>query len=576
SSYYLITEEGSYSLSISNMCGQAEDSIEITLLEPPEFSLGPDEQALCEGQVIDQEFDPLLGDFLWQDGSDLNFYSISTAGLYSLTVTNECESISQGIDVYVLPEPVFDLGADTTLCPGQLPILLDIGNIIGAETYLWQDGFMGTQYEVISSGTYSVTVSNECFSVIDNIQVAVVDDSPLVQLPDDQVLCQGQTLTLNANNISGSYLWQDGSTNTEFVIVAAGTYSLTITNDCGSASDTIMVEYISPLAPPDLGPDVSLCPGEEYIFYASTPGVNYTWQNGSTADSLIVNSAGTYWLQIANQCSSASDTVNVVVNSTPPVVDLPSSLSLCDNAFLTIGAGVSGVSYLWSDGSQNPSIVVGSPGAFSITVSNTCGSDVDTVNVIDAGPAPFVDLGNDINICNGDVVTLSPVFSDVNGWLWNDGSTNQSYSVTQAGTIVVEVTNNCGDFADTLIVSLLPDIPPINLGADTSLCPGQSFDLSIDPNGVNIIWSTGSTLPDLQVSSPGLIYATITNECGSASDSVVISQLPPAPSLDLGIDQSLCPGETITISPGITDVVYVWQDGSTGSTFDATQAIDVI
>ncbi|MEO6131918.1 MAG: hypothetical protein ABIQ02_08715, partial [Saprospiraceae bacterium] len=74
SPYYVITEEGSYSLTISNTCGEVVDDIEIILIEPPEFSLGPDEQTLCDGQVIVLEFDPLLGDFMWQDGSNLNSY----------------------------------------------------------------------------------------------------------------------------------------------------------------------------------------------------------------------------------------------------------------------------------------------------------------------------------------------------------------------------------------------------------------------------------------------------------------------------------------------------------------------
>ncbi|MEO5906790.1 MAG: gliding motility-associated C-terminal domain-containing protein, partial [Saprospiraceae bacterium] len=449
--------------------------------------------------------------------------------------------------------------------------------ILDEETgdFVWDNGSTSFYRFINSPGIYSVTVTNECFFSIDSIEVSI-GDAPVFSFPADQQLCSGQTFMLDGSGAVGNYLWQDGSTGSNYLVTSEGTYSLTITSACGSATDSIFISYGVPLAPPDLGVDVAICPGEEYVFYANTPGVNYTWQNGSTADSLVVDSAGTYWLQIANQCSSASDTVTVVVNATPPVVDLPSSLSLCDNAFLTIDAGVSGVNYLWNDGSQGPSIFIGSPGAYSVTVSNTCGIDVDTVNVIDAGSPPFVDLGNDVDICNGDVVNLIPVFYDVNTWLWNDGSTNQTFNISQPGTISVEVSNNCGDFADSLIVSLLPDIPLIDLGADTSLCPGESFNLSIDPNGVNILWSNGSTLSELQVSSPGLVYATITNQCGTASDSIVVAALAGIPPLDLGIDQSLCPGEIITLSPGIANVNYLWNNGSTTNTYNATTAGEII
>ncbi|MBL0008944.1 MAG: hypothetical protein IPP25_17665 [Saprospiraceae bacterium] len=45
---------------------------------------------------------------------------------------------------------------------------------------------------------------------------------------------------------------------------------------------------------------------------------------------------------------------------------------------------------------------------------------------------------------------------------------------------------------------------------------------------------------------------------------------------DLGDDQSLCPGEVIVFDPGIGGVTYLWQDGSTGSSYQTMQQVVVV
>lgn len=576
SSSYIITTGGVYSLTISNACGQVSDDLEINVIEPPEFTLGPDELVLCAGQTLDLEFDPDMGAYIWQDGSDLNTYLISEAGYYALTVTNECGSLSQDMVVTVLDQPVVELGDDLVLCPGQLPYILDVGVIPTVFSYVWQDGSNGNDFEVLIPGAYSITVSNECFSATDDILITIEDAVPVVDLPDDQMLCPGQDFVLSTFGVPGTYLWQDGSTGDEYIVTAPGTYSLTITNDCGSGVDSITIDYMAAIATPDLGADVSLCPGEQYTFYANVPGANYTWQDGSTADSLLVSGAGTYSLQVANMCSAASDTVIVTVDASPPSVDLPSTLSLCQGDTVVIASGISGVDFLWNNGSQNSSLTVFSPGTYSLLVTNSCGADTDTTVVSDAGDDPVVSLGADVSLCQGDAVVLTPVSTGVNTWLWQDGSTAPDFTITQAGVVFAKVTNDCGQDADTLLVSFLPDAPVIDLGGDTSLCPGESFDLAVPLTGVNILWSDGSGANTLSVSSSGTYYVDVSNSCGGDTDTVVVGALPAIPSLDLGPDQSLCPGEIINISPSVTGVQYLWQDGSTASSFTATQAGDVI
>ncbi|MBL0006210.1 MAG: hypothetical protein IPP25_03215 [Saprospiraceae bacterium] len=64
-----------------------------------------------------------------------------------------------------------------------------------------------------------------------------------------------------------------------------------------------------------------------------------------------------------------------------------------------------------------------------------------------------------------------------------------------------------------------------------------------------------------------MITAIISNSCGQSFDTLIAYALPAIPNLNLGTDQSLCPGEVITINPGIPNVTYLWQDGSTLTLF---------
>ncbi len=569
---YVITTTGTYSVTLDDGCVSTSDEIDVIVLDPPSpFSLGED-TILCFGDEYLISFDPLLGDFLWQDNSSSSTLLISNGGTYSLTISNICGMESDEIEVTDLDVPEIEIGPDElTICSGEIldiEIDPDLGDI------LWQDGSSEPNYEITTSGIYNVFVTNECGTGSDQVEVFVII-SPNVELGPDTTLCAGETLLLTTNE-SGPYLWQDNSTDNQFLVTGPGTYSLSIANFCGTASDNINVSYIPDILPIDFGPDVSLCPGEQIVLYANNPNATYLWSDFSTADSLLVIASGTYHLQVYNDCGLEADTIVVMVNDSPPQLDLPPQMSLCQGQDLTLDAAIGGVSYLWNDNSTNQQLLVTTSGTYILTVSNACGTDVDTTIVLDGGPAPLVELGNDIQLCAGDVLLLSPVFSNVDTWLWQDGSTLSTYNLTAAGAITVEVTNSCGTSFDTLQATLLPATPPLDLGNDTSLCSGETFVLTINTPGINILWPDGSTNPDYTVSTTGIVFAEISNSCGSSFDTLQVDALPAIPLLNLGQDQSLCPGEIITLAPGISNVQYLWQNGSTASTYQSTQEETII
>ncbi|MBK9106417.1 MAG: gliding motility-associated C-terminal domain-containing protein [Saprospiraceae bacterium] len=573
-SSYTITWQGNYALTISNACGEVSDDINVSFYEYPTVDFAQDTISACAGDIITFNFDPAIGDYFWQDGQEGSVYDVSLPGIYAVTVSNPCGSDYDAVVVDFTDAPVLNLGPDITICSGQVPYTIDLTANANAESYQWSDGSQGPSLNILTSGYYSVTVSNSCFQVTDSISITIADGNLTVNLPTDTIVCPGDTISISPGNITGIYLWQDGTSGQSLAITQNGTYSLTVTNACGSASDSINIVFDDQLPFPDLGPDISLCPGEQITMYAGVTGVSYLWQDGSSQDSLVVTTPGNVILTIYNDCASRSDTAAIMFNSNPPVANLPSQLNLCDGDSVFIATVVAGATYSWNTGAVTPSIYAHSAGQYILTITNSCGTDTDTTDVIYLGTSPALDLGIDQSICPGDTITFSP---GINGsYLWQDGTSTPSYTSTSADTIYLMLSNACGASSDTVIVSQLPEIPILDLGLDFPICTGDTIVLEPGIPGVGYLWQDGSNGTSYEVSSGGVIILTISNLCGLANDTVVVSEYSNMLSLDLGPDIIACEGESVTLRPGIPGVMYLWQDGSTGNEFVTTSSSEVI
>ncbi|HZV44270.1 MAG TPA: hypothetical protein VFF90_07320, partial [Saprospiraceae bacterium] len=569
-SSYTIDEDGTYALTISNMCGEESAEIEVVYDESPAVELGPDEAFICIGEILTFDFDEEEGIYSWQDSTTGYTYDISSPGLYSVTVTNTCGSDYDEVLVALTPPPQVNLGPDIVTCSAQLPDTLDVSGV-GGTSVQWMNGSTLPQFIVTTPGSYSVTVSNVCGNGADTIQVTVSNVLPNVLLPADMIACEGDSVWLYSTGDQGAYLWQDGTNNDSLLVHTSGQYILAVSTICGIGQDTVNIQVNPDSLYPNLGPDIALCPGNSTTLYAGNNYDAYLWQDMSTADSLNVSSAGIYIVTVSNACGTGTDTVLVSANGAPPQLSLQDSMNLCSGLKLTLDAGIGGVNYLWNDGTQLSTLIVNTPGTYSLTVSNNCGMDMDTVEIVNGGTLPLTALGNDIQLCPGETQIIAPDFAAADNWMWQDGSTGPTYPVNNAGTVTIAATNACGTSYDTLLVTTLPGIPPLNLGNDTSLCESELLLLEINIPDVSITWFDGSQNSAITINGSGIYTAEIANACGVSTDTLIVVALPDVPQLMLGPDQFLCPGEMINFNPGIPNVQYLWQDGTTASSLTTSQ-----
>lgn len=169
----------------------------------------------------------------------------------------------------------------------------------------------------LAPGNYSVTVkdANNCIATSPAI-VMPSSNMPQVNIGNDTTLCEDQTLLLSAANPGAIYSWQDGSTQSTFLVMNKGTYYVSVNNQGCIARDTININYqLKPRF--TLGDDKRLCPGNSFVLRptltnnASLEGLNYLWQDGSVQPAYRATQEGLYRLELSNYCGSSSDEIAI-------------------------------------------------------------------------------------------------------------------------------------------------------------------------------------------------------------------------------------------------------------------------
>lgn len=155
---------------------------------------------------------------------------------------------------------------------------------------------------------------------------------------------------------------------------------------------------ISPIPAISLGSDTTLLYGQTLLLDAKWPGSKYTWNNGTTQQTYLVNAPGSYNVTVVSAAGcSGSGGINVkydqIIN-----VGLKADTLICKNETITLDVSLPGASYVWSTGSTASSINVNQPGKYWVTITNAyqSRSKTDTINVKEYQFEPINILSNTI------------------------------------------------------------------------------------------------------------------------------------------------------------------------------------
>jgi gliding motility-associated-like protein len=253
----------------------------------------------------------------------------------------------------------------------------------GAYTYSWSPCSLYTALaSPLAAGVYTCVVSDSAgCQHKDTISITNNGVLPVAQITTLGTFsfCAGTSLVLNAGG-SGTYSWSTGAVTPSIPVNTAGTYSLTVTNSCGSATASQVVSILS-LPHALLGGGGTVCSGDSIQLRASG-GTAYSWSTGSTMPSVYVSVAGTYVVAVTNSCGT--DTASVVVKSSAVTAAFAADTTIGTASLLVNFAdhsSANAITWTWDFGDgttstgPNTSHVFQSPGTYTVglTVTNAFG-----------------------------------------------------------------------------------------------------------------------------------------------------------------------------------------------------------
>jgi gliding motility-associated-like protein len=450
------------------------------------------------------------------------------AGLYALTLTdaNGCSSTA---NITISDPPTLLLSAVVSTdfngfsvgCAGGdngIATASASGGGGGPYTFAWSNGANTPQATNLTAGSYTVTVTdnNGCStttSISLNEPTALVATASLV----NNISCNGQTDGALQASASGgispySYLWNTNNIQPQLTGLAAGSYTVTVTdaNGCmATASETVIEPTVLQL---QVNVQNATCQGVNngtatVNVSGGTSPYTYTWNNGQQVPTAISLASGNYTVTVsdANGCTR---TTTATVGEASPILaqvlnvqSVSCANNVCDgNATVNATGGLGAFTYTWSSGELGQSATNLCAGSNSVTVSDNVGCfAVVSFNVGAPSPISVSGVNSTPVSCYGGSngsFTISPA----------GGSPQYTFSwYTQANTLISTTSGFVGTINDlsagTYLVSIsdangcsLPAIPftvtqpntPLTAtatGSNVSCAGGSDGSVTVNPAG---------------------------------------------------------------------------------------------
>lgn len=282
-----------------------------------------------------------------------------------------------------------------------------------------------------------------------------------------QHFCLGDSTCFNYDTLNiDSVAWNFDDINSGITNYATSFASKHVFSDTGSY-EVVLIVYrggiettlhqlirIFPSVTIDLGQDTTLCDTTNLLLTVSQNGLDYTWQDGSTSNTLLANQTGIYAVTATN--GNCEDTDSIFITFNPCFLDSFSVQDFCFGALTSFNYSDYSVDSIrwdfddWSTGILNTSTQHSAqhrfsiPGTFNVSLTLYRNGFSTTIHQsVLIYPAVVLDLGEDTMLCSNETILLNTSQPNTN-YVWQDGSTNATFLVSQSGIYsVTGTTANC-------------------------------------------------------------------------------------------------------------------------------------
>jgi hypothetical protein len=367
---------------------------------------------------------------------------------------------------------------------------------------------------------------------------------PAVELGENIYRCDGETVRLKFADKNALNIWStrtDNGSTAQFVSndsvlrinKTSMVYLTSIGNNGLTKTDSVKVTF-NELPVVDLGPDITVCPGQQVTLNAGTFS-SYLWQDTrTTSQNYVVDRPGLYWVTVTSPSGcSASDTI-LITAETGTAPNLGNDLAICQGSTAVLSPGGGFASYKWNTGDSSSTLVVTQAGKYRVVTTNQRGCEAaDEINITFL---PKPDLGPNLSTCGDDNVILN-AGPGYRSYEWSNQSRSQTSIARKPGTYWVRVMDDQGCIQiDSIEVRLLP-APIVQLGRDTIINEGQSITLDAG-QGTRYLWSNGEQSRTITVSESGYYSVVVTNGTGCEGTDQISVLVAPVAGVDKNFNTS--------------------------------------
>jgi hypothetical protein len=410
--------------------------------------------------TIQEGTEPIV--YSWSNGATTSIVQNLTPGTYSVTVTDaKGNTLTLSESITSSPPIVITETITNPYCSGAASgvIELSVSGGSGGYTFLWSNGLTQQNIMNLSSGLYTVTVTDatgcsaqKTFMLTNSTLISAT--SVLKHTSCNQIT-GGIDITPSGGIAPYTFLWNNGATTEDLQNVAAGNYSVIIKDAAGCSTQknyTLRINTsltLSGIIKPTscLGDNSG---GIDLSVFGGTPPYTIQWADGPTSEDRTDLVAGTYSVTVTDAigCSVMS---NYTIFNKPLQVNSDLVQPKCNGDLGSITLTVEGIppyTYTWSNGETDESITDLPPGFYSVTVTDASGC-TRTLDFAILAPPPIVVTNTISNLLCG-VEGSYAIDLTVSGgkapfnYLWSNGATTQDVTGLNSGTYSVTITDGAG------------------------------------------------------------------------------------------------------------------------------------
>jgi hypothetical protein len=555
--------------------------------------------------------------FLWSNGVTSSTNGGLQANIYSVTITDALGCASQATVNLAGPSTALSAGTPTVQhvsCYGEQTGQISISPSGGTTpyNYQWSNGSSSSQVSQLSSGIYSVLITDANGCTVQT-QASVSQPGSPLQAAISSItnnLCYGDLKGVAAMNATGgvapyTYIWTGGFQSSAIGNLAAGTYSGTVTdaNGCTSVVTAVITQPSAPIQISKTSHTNVSCYGQntgvlEVQAQNGTAPYSYHWSNGVQSAINSSLAAGIYTVTVTdnNGCSA-------IKNDTITGPSLPVSIIIdqvqhvfCNQGTGSVrvnGAGGTGpFSYLWSTGSTGPEVHNLQPGWYTVTVTDAAGcttqasAEVKSLGAQLSVTASQLQNTSCYGVPGGLINTMVSGAAGSINYLWSNGATTSAIQQILPGTYTVTVTDSLGCQGGASFTITGPVHPYYSTTEvlQNVICHGENQGQikakiygGVSP--FNYLWSNGATTSTVNGLTAGIYSVTVTDAYGcttSSSDTITGPSNPVLASVTMTQAVSCNNGNdgaaVALASGGNGGYSYLWSNGSTASTLSGVPA----